>query len=137
MQGIYNEVPIVLLTGIIFSVVTKDTTLTLAASGIIALLAAFFIIKKPSAMKKPAIVAPGGSLEKALIAFDYGADAVYVGANQFSLRKSANNLELSELTYLCKRAKAANKRVYLAMNIYPKEKNVNGIIKFLKINCKY
>ena len=84
-------------------------------------------------MKKPAIVAPGGSLEKALIAFDYGADAVYVGANQFSLRKSANNLELSELTYLCKRAKAANKRVYLAMNIYPHEKDVNGIIKFLKL----
>ena len=46
---VFNEVPIVLLTGIIFSVVTKDTTLTLAASGIItALLAAFFIIKKPS-----------------------------------------------------------------------------------------
>ena len=84
-------------------------------------------------MKKPAIVAPGGSLEKALIAFDYGADAVYVGADQFSLRKSANNLELSELTYLCKRAKAANKRVYLAMNIYPHEKDVNGIIKFLKL----
>ncbi|MGC6366828.1 MAG: CopD family protein [Candidatus Marinamargulisbacteria bacterium] len=46
---VFNEVPIVLLTGIIFSVVTKDTTLTLAASGIItALLATFFIIKKPS-----------------------------------------------------------------------------------------
>ena len=82
-------------------------------------------------MKKPAIVAPGGSLEKALIAFDYGADAVYVGANQFSLRKSANNLELSELSYLCDVAKSSNKRVYLAMNIYPHEKDVNGIIAFL------
>ena len=48
-------------------------------------------------MKKPAIVAPGGSLEKARIAFDYGADAVYVGSNQYSLRKSANNLQLNEL----------------------------------------
>ncbi|MGC6366829.1 MAG: peptidase U32 family protein [Candidatus Marinamargulisbacteria bacterium] len=82
-------------------------------------------------MKKPTIVAPGGSLEKAMIAFDYGADAVYVGANQFSLRKSANNLELSELSYLCDVAKSSNKRVYLAMNIYPHEKDVNGIIAFL------
>ena len=83
-------------------------------------------------MKKPAIVAPGGSLEKALIAFDYGADAVYVGANQFSLRKSANNLELSELAHLCRTANQSKKRVYLAMNIYPHEKDINGIIKFLK-----
>ena len=35
-------------------------------------------------MRKPSIVAPGGSYEKALIAFDYGADAVYVSASAFS-----------------------------------------------------
>ena len=83
-------------------------------------------------MVKPSIVAPGGSLEKALVAFEYGADAVYVGASEFSLRKSANNLQLSELTHLCKIAKRLNKRVYLAMNIYPHESDIKGIIAFLK-----
>lgn len=83
-------------------------------------------------MKKPSIVAPGGSLEKACIAFDYGADAVYVGASEFSLRKSANNLQLSELTHLCNIANQRNKRVYLAMNIYPHQSDVNNIIGFLK-----
>ena len=83
-------------------------------------------------MRKPSIVAPGGSLEKALIAFDYGADAVYVGASEFSLRKSANNLQLSELSYLCAVATERNKRVYLAMNIYPHQSDIKGITSFLK-----
>ena len=52
-------------------------------------------------MHKPSIVAPGGSLEKAMIALDFGADAVYVGASKFSLRKSADNLSFNELSFLC------------------------------------
>ena len=82
-------------------------------------------------MRKPAIVAPGGSLEKARIAFDYGADAVYVGSNQYSLRKSANNLQLNELEALCALAHPHGKRVYLAMNIYPHQSDIQGIIEFL------
>lgn len=81
---------------------------------------------------KPSIVAPGGSLEKALIAFEYGADAVYVGASEFSLRKSANNLKLSELKYLCNYAKKSSKHVYLAMNIFPHESDMPGISRFFK-----
>lgn len=43
----FNEVPIVLLTGIVFSVVTKDIVTSLAASGLIlGLLFVFFILKK-------------------------------------------------------------------------------------------
>ncbi len=83
-------------------------------------------------MKKPAIVAPGGSLEKALIALEYGADAVYVGTSQFSLRKSAHNLQLSELEHLCKIANKQNKRVYLALNIFPHEADISPIRSFLK-----
>ena len=81
---------------------------------------------------KPSIVAPGGSLEKALIAFEYGADAVYVGASDFSLRKSANNLQLSELNYLCDYAIRYDKRVYLAMNIFPHESDMPEISRFFK-----
>ena len=70
-------------------------------------------------MVKPAIVAPGGSLEKALIALHFGADAVYVGARQFSLRKSATNLSNNELRHLCEHAHGMNKRVYLALIASP------------------
>ena len=70
-------------------------------------------------MQKPLIVAPGGSLEKAIVALNFGADSVYVGADQFSLRKSASNLNLSEISQLLSVAHSLNKKVYLALNIFP------------------
>ena len=40
-------------------------------------------------MKKPELLAPAGSFEKAKIAFMYGADAVYLGTSSLSLRTRA------------------------------------------------
>ena len=40
-------------------------------------------------MKKPELLAPAGSFEKAKIAFLYGADAVYAGTSSLSLRTRA------------------------------------------------
>jgi putative membrane protein len=46
---LFNEVPIILITGIVFSAVTKDMATTLIATGsVTALLAVFFIVKKPT-----------------------------------------------------------------------------------------
>ena len=41
-------------------------------------------------MKKPELLAPAGSFEKAKIAFMYGADAVYCGTSSLSLRTRAD-----------------------------------------------
>ena len=38
---------------------------------------------------KPELLAPGGSLEKLKMAIMYGADAVYIGGEAFSLRVAA------------------------------------------------
>ena len=40
-------------------------------------------------MKKPELLAPAGSYEKAKTAFRYGADAVYCGTSSLSLRTRA------------------------------------------------
>ena len=40
-------------------------------------------------MKKPELLAPGGSLEKLKTAIDYGADAVYIGGEMVSLTVAA------------------------------------------------
>ena len=44
--------------------------------------------------KKPELLAPAGDLERLKIALLYGADAVYVGGNLFSLRANAVNFSL-------------------------------------------
>ena len=48
-------------------------------------------------MKKMELLAPAGDLEKLKIAVDYGADAVYFGGEDFSLRASADNFTFQEM----------------------------------------
>ena len=43
------------------------------------------------------LLAPAGSFETALAAFEYGADAVYLGLDAFSARASAVNFSPAEL----------------------------------------
>ena len=42
-------------------------------------------------VKKPELLAPAGNLEKLKVAILYGADAVFIGGKEFSLRSSASN----------------------------------------------
>ncbi|HEY3290280.1 MAG TPA: U32 family peptidase C-terminal domain-containing protein [Anaerolineae bacterium] len=65
------------------------------------------------------LLAPAGTLDKLKWAVAYGADAVYFGVTQFSLRSYAGNFSLDEaaegLRYLHQRGK----RGYVTLNIYP------------------
>ena len=47
--------------------------------------------------KKPELVSPAGSMDKLKTAIEYGADAVYAGGKDFSLRNSAANFTLDEI----------------------------------------
>ena len=46
---------------------------------------------------KTELLAPAGNLEKAKIALLYGADAVYIGGKQFSLRARASNFDIDTI----------------------------------------
>lgn len=48
-------------------------------------------------MKKIELLAPAGDLERLKIAVLYGADAVYLGGKQFSLRSRASNFDLADI----------------------------------------
>ena len=52
-------------------------------------------------MKKIELLAPAGDLERLKIAVLYGADAVYLGGKQFSLRSRASNFGLKEIAERC------------------------------------
>ena len=68
-------------------------------------------------MKKPELLAPAGSFEKAKIAFMYGADAVYCGTPKLSLR-SRSEVDDSDLVKTVEYAHKLGKKVYAAINIY-------------------
>ena len=48
-------------------------------------------------MKKPELLAPGGSLEKLKTAIDYGADAVYIGGEKIFLRVAGGKFFKGEM----------------------------------------
>ena len=68
-------------------------------------------------MKKPELLAPAGSFDKAKIAFLYGADAVFVGTSSLSLRSRAA-VQDEDLAKTIKYAHSIGKKVYVALNIY-------------------
>ena len=45
---------------------------------------------------KPELLAPAGDLERLRGALDYGADAVYLGRESFSMRAAASNFHSAE-----------------------------------------
>ena len=67
-------------------------------------------------MKKPELLAPAGSFEKAKIAFLYGADAVYAGTSALSLRTRAE-MEDDDLVKTIKYAHSIGKK-YIQQLIY-------------------
>ena len=83
-------------------------------------------------MKKPELLAPAGSFEKAKIAFMYGADAVYAGTSSLSLRTRAE-MEDSDLANTIKYAHSIGKKVYTAINIYAWDDTYEEIKKQAKM----
>ncbi len=68
-------------------------------------------------MKKPELLIPAGSLEILKEAVRYGADAVYIGGEAFSLRESAKNASIPELREGVRFAHEHGVRVYITANI--------------------
>lgn len=83
-------------------------------------------------MKKPELLAPAGSFEKAKVAFMYGADAVYAGTSSLSLRTRAE-MQDSDLANTIKYAHSIGKKVYTAINIYAWDNTYEEIKKQAKM----
>ena len=83
-------------------------------------------------MKKPELLAPAGSFEKAKVAFLYGADAVYVGTASLSLRSRADVNEDS-LIQIIQYAHEIGKKVYVTINIFAWDTNYDEIRRQARI----
>ncbi len=82
-------------------------------------------------MQKPELLAPAGSFEKAKIAFLYGADAVYMGTKNLSLRARVD-VEDKDLEKTIKYAHEIGKKVYVTINIFAWDEKYDEIIKVAK-----
>lgn len=82
-------------------------------------------------MDKIELLAPAGDLEKLIIAVDYGADAVYFGGEDFSLRAGASNFNIPDIKKGIEYAHGKGKKCYLAVNIYLHNDDVSRLISYL------
>jgi putative protease len=78
------------------------------------------------------LLAPAGDLEKLKIALMYGADAVFIGGVEFSLRARASNFTLNDIADACSFAHEKGKKVYVTTNIIPHNEDMEGLIEYLK-----
>ncbi len=79
----------------------------------------------------PELLAPAGNLEKLKAAINYGADAVYIGGEEFSLRVAADNFTIDEMKQGIDFAKQKGKKVYLTANIIPHNDDIDEYAKYL------
>ncbi|MCK4535573.1 MAG: U32 family peptidase [Desulfuromonadales bacterium] len=82
-------------------------------------------------LKMPELLAPAGNLEKLATALLYGADAVYLGVERFSLRSQAGNLALQDLGRACEIVHASGGRAYLTLNAFLRPGEEDDCRRFL------
>lgn len=82
-------------------------------------------------MNKIELLAPAGNLERLKIALLYGADAVYFGGRNYSLRANAKNLDINEIKEACNYAHKLGKKVYVTVNIVFHNEDIDGLKEYL------
>jgi len=83
------------------------------------------------------LLAPAGSFPTLIVAINSGADAVYFGLKEFSMRANAKNFSLNDLEKISKICKEKNVKKYLTLNTIIYEKELPRLEKiFRKIKGK-
>ena len=78
------------------------------------------------------LLAPAGNLEKLKIAVSYGADAVYVAGQSFSLRQAANNFSFAELSKAIDFVHRSKRKIYITVNAFPHDSEMGELTEYLK-----
>jgi putative protease len=83
-------------------------------------------------MDKVELLAPAGNFEKLEIALHYGADAVYLAGKDYSLRNFSGNFTLDEMTAAIDLAHGQGAKVYVALNIYARPRDLTPICAYIQ-----
>ena len=83
-------------------------------------------------MDRIELLSPAGDLERLKVTLSYGADAVYIGGQKYSLRANATNFSIEEIKEGCDFAHKLNKKVYLTLNIVFHNEDMDGVEDYIK-----
>lgn len=83
-------------------------------------------------MKRPELLIPAGNLETLKTAVIYGADAVYIGGEAFSLRAKADNFGREDMTEAIAFAHGHGVKVYVTVNIFAHNRDIEEVGKYLR-----
>ncbi|MBE7706632.1 MAG: U32 family peptidase [Cyanobacteria bacterium SIG30] len=84
---------------------------------------------------KSELLLPAGNIEKMRYAYAYGADAVYLGLVDFSLRtmRKGELITRDNLKIAIDEARSLNKKVYLTLNIFAFDDDIKNLDETLEI----
>ena len=83
-------------------------------------------------IKKPELLIPAGSLEVLKVAVDFGADAVYIGGDNFSLRAMAKNFDAKDMAEGIAYAHERGVKVHVTANITAHNYDIDNIREYFK-----
>jgi len=83
-------------------------------------------------MNKPELLSPAGNMEALKAAIHNGADAVYIGGENFGARKFADNFNEQEIIEAINYAHLYDVKIYITVNTIIYENEVNRLINYLK-----
>ena len=88
-------------------------------------------------MDRIELLSPAGDLERLKVTLSYGADAVYIGGEKYSLRANAINFTLDQIKEGCSFAHKLGKKVYLTLNIVFHNEDMEGVEEYIKqvVDC--
>ena len=88
-------------------------------------------------MDRIELLSPAGDLERLKVTLLYGADAVYIGGERYSLRANATNFSFDEIREGCSFAHRLGKKVYLTLNIVFHNSDMDGVEEYIKnvVDC--
>lgn len=78
------------------------------------------------------LLAPAGDPEKLRIAIEYGADAVYFGGEDYSLRSASDNFTDDDIKECVEYAHERGKKCYLTLNIYAHNNDIEPMKAYLE-----
>ena len=83
-------------------------------------------------MDRIELLSPAGDLERLKVTLLYGADAVYIGGEKYSLRANATNFTIEQIKEGCDFAHKLNKKVFLTLNIVFHNEDMDGVEEYIK-----